>query len=107
MSALIFATTQVSAEVVDQVAPVGTWLFEEGKGIVTKDSSKSDNDGAIKGNVKWGKGKFGSGLVFDGKKENYVGIADSDSLNMNEQITVALYFSTEKKMAEATKWTDR
>ncbi|HIA68796.1 TPA: hypothetical protein EYN98_22700, partial [Candidatus Poribacteria bacterium] len=48
------------AKVVDNVPPVGVWLFEEGKGTVAKDSSESKNDGTIKGAVKWVKGKFGS-----------------------------------------------
>ena len=95
------------AKVVDNVPPVGVWLFEEGKGTVAKDSSESKNDGTIKGAVKWVKGKFGSGLEFAGKATDYVEIPDSTSLGMTEQMSVVLWFKTEKKMAEATKWDDR
>ena len=65
LTALMVAFLFVSlthAKVVDDVPPVGVWLFEEGKGTVAKDSSESKNDGTLKGAVKWVKGKFGSGL---------------------------------------------
>jgi len=95
------------AKVVDNVPPVGVWLFEEGKGTVAKDSSESKNDGTLKGAVKWVKGKFGSGLEFAGKATDYVEIPNSESLGMTEQMTVVLWFKTEKAMKEASKWADR
>lgn len=95
------------AKVVDNVPPVGVWLFEEGKGTVAKDSSESKNDGTLKGAVKWVKGKFGSGLEFSGKATDYVEIPNSESLGMTEQMTVVLWFKTEKAMKEASKWADR
>jgi len=94
---------------VENVPPVGVWLFEEGKGTVAKDSSEAlnKNDGTLKGAVKWVKGKFGSGLEFAGKATDYVEIPNSKSLGMIEQMTVVLWFKTEKKMAQATRWADR
>ncbi|MBD69880.1 hypothetical protein CMK21_07140 [Candidatus Poribacteria bacterium] len=110
LTALMVAFLFVSlthAKVVDDVPPVGVWLFEEGKGTVAKDSSESKNDGTLKGAVKWVKGKFGSGLEFAGKKTDYVEIPNSKSLGMTEQMSVVLWFKTEKAMKEATKWADR
>ena len=110
LTALMVAFLFVSlthAKVVDDVPPVGVWLFEEGKGTVAKDSSESKNDGTLKGAVKWVKGKFGSGLEFSGKVTDYVEIPNSESLGMTEQMTVVLWFKTEKAMKEASKWADR
>ena len=110
LTALMVAFLYVSlthAKVVDNVPPVGVWLFEEGKGTVAKDSSESKNDGTLKGAVKWVKGKFGSGLEFSGKATDYVEIPNSESLGMTEQMSVVLWFKTEKAMKEADKWADR
>ena len=110
LTALMVAFLYVSlthAKVVDNVPPVGVWLFEEGKGTVAKDSSESKNDGTLKGAVKWVKGKFGSGLEFAGKVTDYVEIPNSESLGMTEQMSVVLWFKTEKAMKEADKWADR
>ena len=87
--------------------PVGMWLFEEGSGTVVSDSSPQENHGTIVGDVAWGPGKFGDGLVFDGIVDNYVEIPDSDSLDMKENISVVFWFMTTKTMAEATRWADR
>ena len=112
LTALMVAFLFVSlthAKVVENVPPVGVWLFEEGKGTVAKDSSEglNKNDGTLKGAVKWVKGKFGSGLEFSGKAADYVEIPNSESLGMTEQMTVVLWFKTEKAMKEADKWADR
>jgi hypothetical protein len=110
LTALMVAFLFVSlthAKVVENVPPVGVWLFEEGSGKVAKDSSESKNDGTLKGAVKWVKGKFGSGLEFSGKATDYVEIPNSESLGMTEQMTVVLWFKTEKAMKEASKWADR
>ena len=50
---LLAFVTQLSAKVVDDVAPVGMWLFEEGSGAIAADSSDFGNDGAIMGDVTW------------------------------------------------------
>jgi hypothetical protein len=44
---------------------IGIWLFDEGQGNVTKDSSPNKNDGDIK-DCKWVGGKFGKALEFNG-----------------------------------------
>ncbi len=87
--------------------PVGMWLFEEGSGAVVSDSSPKENHGTIMGDVAWGAGKFGDGLVFDGVEANYVEIPDSDSLDMKENISVVFWFMTTKAMTEENRWGDR
>lgn len=62
----------------------GMWTFEEGKGNTVTDLSGNGSDGKFVGDVKWGKGKFGDGLVFSGAAaRNFVEIGtngDADSL---------------------------
>lgn len=65
--------------------------FEEGKGKVTKDISPHGNDGTLNDGVKWGEGKFGKALEFDGKT-GFVGAGDDKSLDLNEtDFTIALW----------------
>ena len=86
---------------------VGMWLFDEGAGKVAKDSSGNKNDGTLKGNAKWGKGKFGNAVSLKGVASDYVEVADSDSLDMKEQITVMFWVSTSKKMNQGNRWAER
>ncbi|MAE20774.1 hypothetical protein CMK12_17910 [Candidatus Poribacteria bacterium] len=48
------------------------YLFEEGKGKVTKDVSVNKRNGTLEGGVKYGPGKYGRGLVYDGKDGNLI-----------------------------------
>ena len=41
---------------------IGAWLFDEGKGDTTKDSSGNDIDGVLVGGPVWVEGKFGKAL---------------------------------------------
>ncbi|MHC4202854.1 MAG: LamG domain-containing protein [Planctomycetota bacterium] len=45
---------------------VGWWKFDDGQGIVARDSSGRGNHGRIKGGAKWAKGRIGGALDFDG-----------------------------------------
>jgi len=47
-------------------------LFEEGKGKKAKDASGNQRNGSLEGGVKYGPGKFGKGLVYDGNDGNLV-----------------------------------
>ncbi len=77
-----------SLAVIDPGTVVGAWFFEEGGGKTVKDSSGGGNDGTIEGAPKWVKGQFGNALEFDGKKD-YIIIAHSDTLNLNEMTVAA------------------
>jgi len=59
---------------------VGWWRFDEGTGIVAKDSSGSGNHGTVYGTAAWVDGKYGKALSFDGVND-YVGTT-SMSLNL-------------------------
>ena len=48
------------------------YLFEEGKGQTAQDISSNKRHGTLEGGVKYGPGKFGTGLVYDGKDDNLI-----------------------------------
>jgi len=50
--------------------PVGYWKFDEGNGIIAKDSS-GNNNGIISG-ANWVEGKYGSALIFDGVDDYFL-----------------------------------
>jgi len=79
----------VSDAKIDKKNIMGIWLFDEGKGDAAKDASENGNDGEING-AKWGKGKFGSALSFDGG-DDFVEIQPSASLDTRENITISAW----------------
>ncbi|MBM3236205.1 LamG domain-containing protein [Candidatus Poribacteria bacterium] len=87
----------VSFARIDPETCVGLWLFDEGKGDTTKDSSGNGNNGTLISKPKWVKGQFGNALEFDGSS-NFVQVPPADSLTMTKEITVAFWFRTGKKM---------
>jgi hypothetical protein len=64
--------------------------FDEGAGDVVKDLSGKGNDGTVK-NTKWVDGKIGKALEFSGS--SYVDIPNSDSLSMEQAVTVMAWVS--------------
>jgi len=72
---------QTSGEISLESA-VGIWVFDEGGGNVAKDTSGNGHDGKLMNSLKWGKGKFGAGLEFDGK-DDYVDCGNDENLNVN------------------------
>ena len=68
---------------------VGVWLFEEGKGNATADSTPNKNDGQVSA-VKWTDGKFGKALLFEAAGE--VKIASTEALNLGDKFTMMAYF---------------
>ncbi|MAF12338.1 hypothetical protein CMK11_17975 [Candidatus Poribacteria bacterium] len=91
---------------IDAGTVAGAWLFDEGSGDVASDSSGNGNDGALTGGVEWvdgPSGALGSALRFDGS--GFVGIPDSDSLDMTDSTTVTFWVRSEKPMADM--WADR
>ncbi len=71
---------------------VAYWRFEENEGNVLHDASVYHNDGTIGGNATWVKGKFGSGLHFDGYS-SYVMLPNTTSLKQYKEFTVEAWFS--------------
>jgi hypothetical protein len=60
---------------IDPESIAGLWIFNEGSGKVTEDSSGNGYDGELKGNPTWTDGKYNAGLEFHGG--NYVELRDS------------------------------
>ena len=48
------------------ILPVGAWSLNEGKGTTARDSSGHHQEGHLEGAAQWTKGRFQSGLSFDG-----------------------------------------
>lgn len=90
---------------IDPKTVVGLWLFDENAGTLAKDSSGNNNNGTLKGNVKWVAGKFGSAVEFPGADANYIEVPDSNSLDMDKQMTVMFWVKTSKVMKDM--WADR
>jgi len=64
--------------------------FDEGAGDVVKDLSGNGNNGTLKG-TKWVDGKTNKALEFSGS--SYVDIPNSDSLSMEQAVTVMAWVS--------------
>jgi hypothetical protein len=60
---------------IDPDSIVGLWLFDEGKGYETEDSSGNGYHGDLEGDVSWVDGVFGTALEFKGG--DYVELRDS------------------------------
>lgn len=74
---------------VDPETAVGVWLFDEGGGDTTADSSGHDHEGTING-AKWEDGKFGKALDFDGG--DWVSIESTPELQAGEEFTLMAWF---------------
>ena len=70
---------------------VAYWAFDEGSGDTAFDSSGNGNDGTIIA-AEWGQGKYGPALNFNAQ-DNYVEVPTSDSLEINENVTVAAWIN--------------
>jgi len=65
------------------------WTLDEGAGDTIYDTSGNNNNGTING-ATWGTGKYGNALQFNGQ-DNYVEIPTSDSLEIEDNVTVAAW----------------
>jgi hypothetical protein len=68
-------------------SPVGRWSFEEKQGTSANDSSGNANTGTLSGNTYWTKGKYGTGLNFDGNGD-IVTAGTGSSISITGAITV-------------------
>lgn len=73
-----------------EIELVAAWLFDEGSGSTVRDASGNGNDGILKNDPKWTDGKFSKALKFSGG--SYVEVEDSDILDLEDEVTVALWF---------------
>ncbi len=66
--------------------------FDEGNGEVAADASGTGNDGKLEGNVEWVDGKYGKAVhVSDDAGDNMVVVADHDTLDVTDQMTMAVW----------------
>lgn len=82
---------QSSACSTPQTNIVAHWKFDETSGTIAQDSSVNNNDGTLVNGPTWTTGKIGNALSFDGVND-YVSIADSDSLDLSGQFTLSLWY---------------
>ena len=86
-------TLSVNAEF-NKKGLVAAWLFDEGKGKVAKDSSGNELHAEVdKGKAKWGEGKFGGGMVFDGSSQATV--PDNELMHL-EDFTLTAWMNSPK-----------
>jgi len=67
--------------------------FEETSGTAVIDASGTGNNGGLELGASWIGGKMGQGVHFDG--HDYVGVVDSDSLDITGELTVTLWAKTD------------
>jgi hypothetical protein len=72
-------------------ATIGSWLLDEGKGEVAKDSSGMGNDGKIT-NANWVNGKFGSALQVD-SMTSYVDMAYISAYDVVNEFTLECWIN--------------
>jgi hypothetical protein len=75
-------SNQVFAKI-DLGTVAGAWFFDEEDVDVVADVSGNENNGVIKGDVKWDQGKFGNAMIFNGTNA-YLNCGAQESLNIGK-----------------------
>ncbi|HHZ93259.1 TPA: hypothetical protein EYN65_22710 [Candidatus Poribacteria bacterium] len=93
-----------NSAVVDMEKVEVAYLFEESKGKLAKDSSGNKRNGSLEGGVKYGPGKFGQGLVYDGKDDNLI-VEGYHGIGGQDPRTVLYWFKSESAREHSwVKW---
>ena len=66
------------------------WKLDETSGLTAADASGNDNDGALEGDGQWVEGVLAGAWEGDGDGD-YIRVAHSDSLDISDAVTVALW----------------
>ena len=69
---------------------IGWWKLDETSGDIAFDSSGNSNDGTIEGDPQWVDGQLGGAWQGDGTTA-YIRVPHSETLMVNDAITVALW----------------
>ncbi len=77
--------------------------FDEGAGTEVADISGKGQDGAFVGEPVWVPGKTGTALQFDGT-DDYVEIPHDGALNVDNEVTLALWINPERYVSEGEGW---
>ena len=80
---------------------VGWWRFDEGSGTTVVDATGTQAAGKIVGSPVWEKGRFGGGLLFNGK-DTEVSVPSAPALKITEDLTIAFWI---RKTGEPEGWT--
>lgn len=81
---------------------VGAWLFDEGSGDKTVDSSENGHDGEFIGSATWEEnGKFGSAVSCDGT-EAYVMVPDHEDFEFDGDFSIACWFQNSVPPSDAS-----
>lgn len=78
---------------------VGYWSFDEGGGEVLFDRSVFSNDGLLEG-PNWVNGLIEFGINFYGRDNFIAKIPDANSLDVNEELTLACWICLNKNLVE-------
>jgi len=96
--------------VIDGAQPVKLSLsMDEGTGTTTKDNSGNGNNGTLVNGPTWVDSRFGKALSFDGVND-YVGVANSSSLNPTSAITMEAWIklsalnASKRIIRKASQW---
>jgi hypothetical protein len=102
----LMAGLALSASALDPSTAGGVWLFNEGAGTTAGDSSGNGNTGTFDGGVEWTDGPTadsGTAVLLDGS--GFVGVPDSDSIDLGSAGTVVFWVRSDKEMLDM--WADR
>ena len=86
--ALFFAS---QAEAADP-ALVAQWKLDDGAGTTALDSSGNGNNGTLVGNPRWGAGKLGGALDFDGNGD-YVDCGNAQIFSITDAFTLTVWIN--------------
>jgi len=84
-------------------ALLAQYPFDEGAGTEVADTSGKGLDGALVGEPVWVPGRIGTALQFDGV-DDYVEIPHDDALNVDSEVTLALWINPERYVSEGEGW---
>lgn len=73
---------------------VAYWKFDEGKGEIASDATLNRNNATLEGPT-WVEGRYNFAVQLDGL-DDYIRVADGDSLNLGDQFTIAAWVSLSK-----------
>ena len=103
-SICLFPFDSVYSAVIDIKTIEVAYLFEEGKGKLAKDESHNKRNGSLEGGVKYGPGKFGQGLVYDGKDDNLI-VKGYHGIGGKDPRTVLYWFKSDSAREHSwVKW---
>ena len=75
---------------------VGHWKFNDGTGVVARDSSVHENNGIFKGDPQWVVGRFGGALEFDGA-DDWLDCGIHPSFEITDAVSITAWIKVNSK----------